>query len=852
MYELLPGVVLSRITPPTLPPQFISRKALLEQLNTPAPQAMFAITPSGFGKTVLAAQWANQHPTKTIWYTASPNDTPKETIFHFICGLRRIFPAAAPWAEKYRTEEFNLTEAVTLFANEIAKIGTEIHMVTDNADNFSKEHIPAMQLWADSSPENICSLTLRQHVPTITYDRAAALNVLKVFGPKELALTENEIQVLANAFSVDYEKYSNELAKVQNWPAGIVMTLKNLKSESPMTNLLLLDSQTVINRTLENLSERNYHVLEHLAYLGELTRERVRLGISDSQSMLDFERLVSEGIFITQIGNDSEVFAMNLLIREAIIQKLKESPERDQHSKLRAAEVLAETGDMFTAITYYGELGEYEKADYLFHRHIRRLMWSCDLTGLSRCAELIEKYWTWAGKSELGLLKAFSAMVSQNPAGVAVAVRELEELGRTDGIENLVAGDLLIMKCRRDLAIGDFKGCIARAMSINLSEVFGPTLRNSKLLFAYRMAAQAAFFSEDINALTEIVERASKIHTQAGEISIHLPAMQALLALGEGKLKDSFGLAQYVLAQNKKVNYEGIFFPFDALYCLAETSREFGNAKEALGYLEPYLAKAEQFYLYPWVVAFQAEIALIEGQEGSAVLALQRIQKQRDRFSSVEFDEQIFQILDQHEIYVRAFVGDFERMNQIIFRANKTSTFVLLDAVLTTHRNIAEAKRKLESFEVKTIRDKQVYAINMIYCNLDRPKSAEPFMKDLVAIAIEHGYRQTFMQQTAKFQEFVMQFAAQNPTIYLEQIARQIREHLEYISNLGKSFESTLTKREVEILNRLSTGIPISQIAINLHISNNTIKTHLKNVYKKLGTDSREGAVARGRELMLF
>ena len=47
-------------------------------------------------------------------------------------------------------------------------------------------------------------------------------------------------------------------------------------------------------------------------------------------------------------------------------------------------------------------------------------------------------------------------------------------------------------------------------------------------------------------------------------------------------------------------------------------------------------------------------------------------------------------------------------------------------------------------------------------------------MKDLVAIAIEHGYRQTFMQQTAKFQEFVMQFAAQNPTIYLEQIARQL------------------------------------------------------------------------------
>ena len=852
MYELLPGVVLSRITPPTLPPLFISRKALLEQLNTPAPQAMFAITPSGFGKTVLAAQWADQHPTKTIWYTASPNDPPKETIFHFICGLRRIFPAAAPWAEKYRTEEFNLTEAVTLFANEIAKIGTEIHMVTDNADNFSKEHIQAMQLWADSSPENICSLTLRQHVPTITYDRAAALNVLKVFGPKELALTENEIQVLANAFSVDYEKYSNELAKVQNWPAGIVMTLKNLKSESPMANLLLLDSQTVINRTLENLSERNYHVLEHLAYLGELTRERIRLGISDSHSMLDFERLVSEGIFITQIGNDSEVFAMNLLIREAIIQKLKESPERDQHSKLRAAQILAETGDIPSAISFYGELGEYEKADYLFHRHIRRLMWSCDVGGLNKCVEMIEKYWTWAGKSAAGLISAFSATVSQDPQGVAVAIRELETLGKINGIETLIEGDILIMKCRRALAIGDFDGCIAYAMEIKLSEVFDVTLRNSKLLFAYRMAAQAAFFKEDLGTLTEITKRASKIETQAGEISIHLPAIQALLALGEGRLKDSFDLSKYVLSQNQRVNYEGIFFPFDALYCLAEASREFSQITEALAYLEPYVAKAEQFHLYPWVAAFQGKIARIKGDEGSAVQALHQIQQLRDRFAKVEYNEQIFQILDQNEIYIRASVNDYERISQLVYRAKKTSTFLLLDAVSKAQRNGNEVKKAMDTFEVKTIRDRQVFAIVMIYINLDRPKNAELHMRDLVAISIEHGYRQVFLSQTARFQEFAMQYAAQNPTVFVEQIARQIREKLENRSNLVMSNENTLTKREVEILNRLSTGIPISQIAVNLHISNNTIKTHLKNVYKKLGTDSREGAVARGRELMLF
>jgi ATP/maltotriose-dependent transcriptional regulator MalT len=72
------------------------------------------------------------------------------------------------------------------------------------------------------------------------------------------------------------------------------------------------------------------------------------------------------------------------------------------------------------------------------------------------------------------------------------------------------------------------------------------------------------------------------------------------------------------------------------------------------------------------------------------------------------------------------------------------------------------------------------------------------------------------------------------------------------INNKSDRLENPLTKREIEILNRLSTGLPISQIASNLHISNNTIKTHLKNVYKKLGADSRENAVAKGRELLLF
>jgi len=53
-------------------------------------------------------------------------------------------------------------------------------------------------------------------------------------------------------------------------------------------------------------------------------------------------------------------------------------------------------------------------------------------------------------------------------------------------------------------------------------------------------------------------------------------------------------------------------------------------------------------------------------------------------------------------------------------------------------------------------------------------------------------------------------------------------------------------------LKHLTTGNPISAIAKQLHISQNTMKTHLKNVYRKIGASGRDDAVAKAKELYLL
>ncbi|MGW3405190.1 LuxR C-terminal-related transcriptional regulator [Streptomyces zhihengii] len=61
-----------------------------------------------------------------------------------------------------------------------------------------------------------------------------------------------------------------------------------------------------------------------------------------------------------------------------------------------------------------------------------------------------------------------------------------------------------------------------------------------------------------------------------------------------------------------------------------------------------------------------------------------------------------------------------------------------------------------------------------------------------------------------------------------------------------------LSGREREVLGRLARMMSTQEIAADLHVSVNTVKTHLKSLYRKLGVGRRTEAVRRARELGLL
>jgi LuxR family maltose regulon positive regulatory protein len=58
-----------------------------------------------------------------------------------------------------------------------------------------------------------------------------------------------------------------------------------------------------------------------------------------------------------------------------------------------------------------------------------------------------------------------------------------------------------------------------------------------------------------------------------------------------------------------------------------------------------------------------------------------------------------------------------------------------------------------------------------------------------------------------------------------------------------------LTDRELSVLRLLSSDLSRTEIADALYVSTNTVKSHIKSIYRKLSVNTREAAVSRGREL---
>jgi LuxR family transcriptional regulator, maltose regulon positive regulatory protein len=121
--------------------------------------------------------------------------------------------------------------------------------------------------------------------------------------------------------------------------------------------------------------------------------------------------------------------------------------------------------------------------------------------------------------------------------------------------------------------------------------------------------------------------------------------------------------------------------------------------------------------------------------------------------------------------------------------------------------------------------------------------------------ARHQGYLHTIVTTAPELTRYLVEHSAQvQPEPFLERIIAAAVEERAAQTGTGPSggqAAGPLTAAELRVLKMLPTTTYV-QISATLYISHNTVKTHLRSIYQKLGVSSRAEAIERAVGLHLL
>ena len=132
----------------------------------------------------------------------------------------------------------------------------------------------------------------------------------------------------------------------------------------------------------------------------------------------------------------------------------------------------------------------------------------------------------------------------------------------------------------------------------------------------------------------------------------------------------------------------------------------------------------------------------------------------------------------------------------------------------------------------------------------DIPAALAPLQRAM-SLAEPEGYVRIFADEGAPMAALLRAAAKQGTTRnYVRRLLAAVTK-TEDSTPASQGLIEPLSERELDVLRLLRTDLDGPDIARELVVSLNTVRTHTKNIYAKLGVNNRRAAVRRARELDL-
>ncbi len=131
-------------------------------------------------------------------------------------------------------------------------------------------------------------------------------------------------------------------------------------------------------------------------------------------------------------------------------------------------------------------------------------------------------------------------------------------------------------------------------------------------------------------------------------------------------------------------------------------------------------------------------------------------------------------------------------------------------------------------------------------------------LSEALTIGQDKGFRRVFLDEGARMAALLQTILPTLPnrtlslfaSTLLHSFPSEVASHLTATSSTVQM--EALSQQELRVLRLLVAGLSNANIAQELVVSTNTIKTHVKSIYRKLNINSRDEARELARELKLL
>ena len=890
----------SKLSRPVRLEHTVIRERLLAKLSGANNYRLALITsPAGYGKTTLVSQWA-AGMSDLGWYSLDEGDNQQERFASYLIDAIQQATGGHCEASENMVQKRQYASLSSLFSQlfiELSEWQRPLYLVIDDYHLITNPVIhDAMRFFLRHQPENLTLVVLSRNLPQLGIANLRVRDQLLEVGSQQLSFTHAETKQFFDcrlASPIEVAESSRLCDDVAGWATALQLIALSARQRNNATqhsarrlagiNASHL-SDYLVDEVLDNVDRETRNFLLKSSLLRSMNDSLIARVTGEENGQMRLEEIERQGLFLQRMDNSGEWFNYHPLFCSFLRQRCQwelaaELPEIHRS----AAESWMAQGFPSEAIHHALAAGDPKMLRDILLNHAWGLFHHSELALLEESLSALP----WESLLEnprLVLLQAW-LMQSQHRYSEVNTLLARAEQEMTSEMDASLHGDFNALRAQVAINDGD-QDEAERLSTVALEElplanfysrivatsVHGEVLHCKGLLsqsIAVMQQTEQMARRHDIwhYALWSLIQQSEILFAQgflqaAWECQEkgfqlireqhleQLPMHEFLLRIRSQLLWAWARLDEAEAAARTGIEVLSGFQPQQQLQCLTLQVQcslargDLDNARNHLNRLENLLGNGA--YHSDWVSnADKVRVIYWQmvGDKKSAANWLRHTPK--PEFANNHFLQGQWRNIAR----VQILLGEFDSAEMVLEELNENARSLRLMSDL--NRNLL--------------------LLNQLHWQSGNKNEAQRVLLEALQLANRTGFISHFVIEGEAMAQQLRQLIQLNTLPELDQhraqrILREINQHHRHkFAHFDESFverllnhpevpelirTSPLTQREWQVLGLIYSGYSNEQIAGELDVAATTIKTHIRNLYQKLGVAHRQDAVLHAQNLL--